>query len=207
MPIESEGSGCTLAWIFSGGGNTYGATAAHCVSGTGAPVNLATNLHSPIERIGQVAFMGNADEPGRDYAFIRIDADDLGDVNPALKGHRNIPTGLTKLREGQPDPVLGPWDRLQPHGADPGTADGGAERHRRRRARRSRRGHSWRLGRPVGNVTDGNTAFGIVNTVGVGANTDALTVVTAGEGGANLDFVLQDAASRGFSVTLRTVGG
>ena len=62
-------------------------------------------------------------------------------------------------------------------------------------------------GRPVGNVTDGNTAFGIVNTVGVGANTDALTVVTAGEGGANLDFVLQDAASRGFSVTLRTVGG
>ena len=56
-------------------------------------------------------------------------------------------------------------------------------------------------------MTDGNTAFGIVNTVGVGANTDALTVVTAGEGGANLDFVLQDAASRGFSVTLRTVGG
>ena len=103
VPIESEGSGCTLAWIFSGGGNTYGATAAHCVSGTGAPVNLATNLHSPIERIGQVAFMGNADEPGRDYAFIRIDADDLGDVNPALQGHPEHPhRGLTKLREGQP---------------------------------------------------------------------------------------------------------
>jgi hypothetical protein len=38
-------------------------------------------------------------------------------------------------------------------------------------------------------------------------NSGALTVVTAGEGGANLDFVLQDAAARGLSLTLRTVGG
>jgi hypothetical protein len=42
--------------------------------------------------------------------------------------------------------------------------------------------------------------------VGVGVNTGAVTVVTAGEGGANLDFVLQDAANHGFPVTLRTVG-
>ena len=62
-------------------------------------------------------------------------------------------------------------------------------------------------GGPVANVTDGNTALGIVNTVGVGVNSDALTVVTPGEGGANLDFVLQDAAARGFTVALKTVSG
>ena len=62
-------------------------------------------------------------------------------------------------------------------------------------------------GGPVGNISDGNTAFGIVDTVGVGANTGALTVVDAGEGGANLDFVLQDAASHGLGgLTLSTVG-
>jgi hypothetical protein len=61
-------------------------------------------------------------------------------------------------------------------------------------------------GGPVGNITDNNTAFGIVDTVGAGVNTGALTVVTAGEGGANLDFVLQDAAAHGLSgLTLRTV--
>jgi hypothetical protein len=59
----------------------------------------------------------------------------------------------------------------------------------------------------VASVSDGNTAFGIVDTVGAGVNSGALTVVTAGEGGANLDFVLQDAAARGLSLTLRTVGG
>lgn len=208
MPIESEGSGCALAWIFSGGGNTYGATAAHCVSGSGAPVNLATNLYGPIERIGQVAFMGNADEPGRDYAFIRIDADDLGDVNPALKGHPNIPTGVSRSY------AKGNLIQFSGHGI--GFNLTAPTQERRMGVLNATDGVEHDVlgavtpgdsGGPVGNVTDGNTAFGIVNTVGVGANTDALTVVTAGEGGANLDFVLQDAASRGFSVTLRTVDG
>jgi hypothetical protein len=60
-------------------------------------------------------------------------------------------------------------------------------------------------GGPVADLTYGNTAFGIVDTVGVGVNSDALTVVTAGEGGANLDFVLRDAAAHRFPITLRAV--
>jgi hypothetical protein len=207
--IESEGSFCTLAWIFNGGGGTYAASAAHCFSGVGAPVNLSTSsLGTSIERIGQVAFIGNADEPGRDYAFVRIDDEDLGQVSPALKGHPNIPTGvsrnyakgnliqfsghgtgfhLTAPTQEQRIGVLNATDGVEHDVLGPVTP-----------------GDS---GGPVGNISDSNTAFGIVNTLGAGANTDALTVVTAGEGGANLDFVLQDAASRGFSVTLRTVGG
>ncbi len=38
----------------------------------------------------------------------------------------------------------------------------------------------------------------------MGVNTGGLTVATAGEGGANLDFVLEDAAAHGLSLTLRT---
>jgi hypothetical protein len=208
VPIESEGSGCTLAWIFDGGGATYAATAAHCVSGVGAPVNLATILHSPIEPIGQVAFMGNADEPGRDYAFIRIDPDDVGDVSPALKGHPNIPTGVSR------NYAKGNIVQFSGHGI--GFNLTAPTQERRIGVLNATDGIEHDVlgavtpgdsGGPVGNITDGNTAFGIVNTVGAGVNTDALTIVTAGEGGANLDFVLRDAAARGFSVTLRTVGG
>jgi hypothetical protein len=60
-------------------------------------------------------------------------------------------------------------------------------------------------GGPVANVTDGNKALGIVNTVGVAVNGGALTVAHAGEGGNNLEFVLSDAAARGFTVALRTI--
>jgi hypothetical protein len=206
--IESEGSFCTLAWIFDGGGNTYASTAAHCVSGVGAEVNLAdASLGDPIERIGQVAFMGNADQPGRDYAFIQIDAEDLGQVNPALKGHPEFPTGVSRnYAKGNVMQFSG--NGLGFHVAQP-------TREQRIGVLNFTDGVEHDIlgavtpgdsGGPVGNATDGNTAFGIVNTVGAGVNSDALTVATAGEGGANLDFVLQDAASRGFSVTLRTVG-
>src|SRR5687767_9889479 len=73
IAISTEGTGCTLAWIFERvqqGPNgqpvvsVFGSTAAHCVERVGQQVNNA----STSERIGQVAFVGNADEEGRDYA-------------------------------------------------------------------------------------------------------------------------------------------
>src|SRR5215208_1310468 len=94
--IESEGSYCTLAWILDGPGGPYAATAAHCVSGEGAVVNLATgSLGSVVERIGTVALRGDPDTDGRDYAIIRIDPAVAGQLNPALAGHPDIPTGVS----------------------------------------------------------------------------------------------------------------
>jgi hypothetical protein len=210
--ITMDGSFCTLNWIYDGAGplagNVYAGTAAHCVSGVGQEVSLATgSLGEPIERIGEVAFVGDADEPGRDYAFIRVDAEDLSQVNPALKGHPNIPTGVsTGYARG---------DVMQFSGYGIVFHLAGATREQRIGVLNATDGVEHDIlgavtpgdsGGPVADVTDGNTAFGIVNTVGAGVNTGALTVVTAGEGGANLDFVLQDAANRGFPVTLRTIG-
>src|SRR3954469_6001294 len=95
--IESEGSFCTLAWILDGGGGPYAATAAHCVSGQGAVVNLATgSLGSVVERIGTVALRCHAATDGRDYSIIQIDPAVAGQLNPALAGHPSIPTGVSR---------------------------------------------------------------------------------------------------------------
>lgn len=207
--IESEGGFCTLAWVLDGPGGPYAATAAHCVSGQGAVVNLASgSLGSTIERIGTVALRGDPNTPGRDYSIIRIDPGVAGQLSPALAGHPSIPTGVSH------NYAKGNLMQFSGHGvATDATAP--TQQQRVGVLNAIDGGHHDILGLvtpgdsggPVGNISDGNTAFGIVDTVGVGVNSGALSVVTAGEGGANLDFVLQDAAAHGLGgLTLRTVG-
>lgn len=209
--IESGGSYCTLAWIFDGPGGVYGSTAAHCVDGVGATVNLASGaLTSTIESIGTVAFAGNADEPGRDYAFIRIEDEDLGQVRGALKGWPAIPTGIaTNAQKG---------DLIQFSGHGVGfSLTQPTQEQRKGILNLPDDGNgehtvigpviSGDSGGPVADITAGNTALGIVNTIGVGVNTDGLSPLHVGEGGTNLTFVLADAAARGFGgLTLRTAG-
>jgi hypothetical protein len=205
--IESEGAFCTLNWIFDGAGGPYAGTAAHCVSGVGAVVNLASgSLGSDIERIGTVVLRGDPDTPGRDYAIVRIDPAVAGQLNPALAGHPNIPTGVSRGY------AKGDLMQFSGHGvATDATAP--TQQQRVGVLNAIDGGHHDILGAvtpgdsggPVADISDGNTAFGIVDTVGVGVNTGALTVAAVGEGGSNLDFVLQDAAAHGLSLTLRTV--
>jgi hypothetical protein len=209
VPIESEGSFCTLNWIFDGAGGPYAGTAAHCVSRGGAVVNLATApLGDVVERIGTVALRGDPDTPGRDYAIIRVDPGAAGQLNPAMAGHPDIPTGVSRNYAKD--------NLMQFSGNGVGFHVTNLTREQRVGVLNAIDGGHHDIigavtpgdsGGPVANVSDGNTAFGIVDTVGAGVNSGALTVVTAGEGGANLDFVLQDAAARGLSLTLRTVGG
>lgn len=213
VSIVADGSFCTLNWIYDGqgaqAGKVYGGTAAHCVSSVGQQVSLATGaLGSEVERIGQVAFLGNADEPGRDYAFIEIDAADLGKVNPALKGWPAIPTGVSTTATASNGDII----QFSGHGVGFSLTQPTQEQRKGVLNLMEEAEHlvlgpviSGDSGGPVANVTDGNKALGIVNTVGVAANSNALTVAHAGEGGNNLEFVLKDAAQRGFSVALRTV--
>jgi|SRR5215211_6518688 len=205
--IESQGSFCTLNWIFDGAGGPYAGTAAHCVSGVGAVVNLASgSLGSTVERIGTVALRGDPDTPGRDYALVRIDPERAGELNPALAGHPDIPTGVSH------NYAKGDLMQFSGHGVG-FDASAPTQQQRVGVLNAIDGGHHDIVGGvtpgdsggPVADLTDGNTAFGVVDTVGVGVNTGSLTVVTAGEGGSNLDFVLQDAAAHGLSVTLRTV--
>lgn len=213
VAIVADGSYCTLNWIYDGqgaqAGKVYGGTAAHCVSAVGQQVSLATGaLGSEIERIGQVAFLGNADEVGRDYAFIEIDAADVSKVNPALKGWPGIPTGVSTSATAKKGDII----QFSGHGV--GFSNTQPSQEQRKGVLNFTDGTehlvlgaviSGDSGGPVANVTDGNKAFGIVNTVGVAANSNALTVAHAGEGGNNLEFVFRDAAARGFNVALRTI--
>jgi hypothetical protein len=68
VSITMGGSYCTLNWIYDGtgsqAGNVYGGTAAHCVSGVGQQVFLATgSLGSPILQIGTVAYAWPTSRP------------------------------------------------------------------------------------------------------------------------------------------------
>lgn len=211
--IEADGSYCTLAWIFNGPGGTYGSTAAHCVEAVGQVVNLASGaLMAPIERIGTVAFRGDENTPGRDYAFILIDSEDAGKVNPALKGWPSIPTGVSTAATAEPGDLI----QFSGHGVGFSLTQPTQEQRKGvLNVDADENGEhtvigpviSGDSGGPVANITDGNKALGIVNTVGVGVNTDGLSPVHVGEGGVNVEHALADAAARGFGgLTLRTVG-
>lgn len=86
-------SRCTLNFVYDGtgplAGEVYIATAAQCVGGVGAPVRLVTG-----EVFGQVAFMGEANIPSWDFAFIAVLTSHVGRVSPAVKGHPQYPTGI-----------------------------------------------------------------------------------------------------------------
>ena len=214
VSIEADGSYCTLAWILDGPGGTYAATAAHCVAGVGQAINVASGaLMSPIERIGTVAFRGDENTPGRDYAFILIDSEDLAQVDPALKGWPEIPQGMSTAQTASPGDLI----QFSGHGVGFSLTQPTQEQRKGilNVAADASGEHtvigpviSGDSGGPVADITDGNKALGIVNTVGIGVNTEGLLPTHVGEGGVNLEHALADAAAQGFGgLTLRTVGG
>jgi hypothetical protein len=195
--IVSGDSQCTLNWIYDGPGGPYGGTAAHCVSGSGARVELLADGTS----FGTVAIFNE----NLDYALIRVDAEDVGFINPALKGHPTIPAGVSTVSTAR----VG--DTMQFSGYGVATSPLGQTRESRTGTLGYNDGTQHYIygavspgdsGGPVADRTDGLKAFGIVNTVGVAAT----PVPQAGEGGLSLDALLADAAARGTPVTVRLVG-
>jgi hypothetical protein len=206
VSITMGGSYCTLNWIYDGtgslAGKVYGGTAAHCVDGVGQSVSMANGTFGdPVLELGKVAYVDN----NLDYAFIEIDAGNVLFVNPALKGHPQIPTGVSTTETAQ----LGDIIQFSGHGVGfhllPVTQEqrkgvlvfNDGEQHYVDGAVSF--GDS---GGPVADMTDGNKALGLVNTVGLGV----AGLPYVGEGGVSLEGMFTDAASAGFTVALRTVG-
>lgn len=206
VSITMGGSYCTLNWIYDGTGNqagkVYGGTAAHCVKTVGQTVELSTSsLGDPVLTLGKVAYIdGNLD-----YAFIEIAPANLPYVDPALKGHPQIPTGVSTTSTAK----LG--DVIQFSGNGVGFHVLPTTQEQRKGVLVSNDGTQHYVdgavtpgdsGGPVADVTDGNKALGIVNTVGVGV----AGLPYVGEGGVSLQGMFADAAAAGFTVRLRTVG-
>jgi hypothetical protein len=201
--LEFGDSFCTMNWVYNGAdGSTYVGAARHCTTGVGQEVDLATgSLGTPIERIGAVAYTSAA----LDFLLIRLDAGVLGQVNPAMAGHPAIPTGVSTTSTA----AVGDVVQYSGHGV--GFDETTPTQQQRVGVLGFNDGtqhYSYGAvtpgdsGGPVGDVTDGNKALGIVDTVGVAVVNNTPQV---GEGGVSLQALLADAGAHGFSVSLRTV--
>src|SRR3712207_5646490 len=87
---ENGTSPCTMNFAYAGNGKTYLGTAAHCVGRVG-------EVAYDIEGVpfGKVAFIGDENSTEWDFAFIEVDAEDVGRVSAAVKGHPAYPKGST----------------------------------------------------------------------------------------------------------------
>lgn len=198
-------SWCTLNWIYDGvgarTGKVYAGTAAHCVSKVGQRVSLSTmSLGEPILSFGRVAFVA----PTLDYAFIEVDAAKRKLVRASLLGHPEVPTGVSTRRTA----AVGDQMRFSGHGVG---FDLTAYTQQQRMGVLAYNDGTRQYvygpvtqgdsGGPVANASDGDKAFGIVNTLSAGLT----PLPFVGEGGLALEGVLADAARRGFAVKLRVV--
>jgi hypothetical protein len=190
---ETDAGSCTLNFAYTGGGNTYLGTAAHCVESIGQRVRDIEGVE-----FGSVAFIGDADTTEWDFAFIAVDAEDLGRVSPAVKGHPTFPRGSTTPAET----LTGDMIQLSGYGLGYGTTPTTRER------RQAVMGfddteyytvsgpiHWGDSGGPLVHIGTGK-ALGIVSRLCAG---------TCSEMGPTVQGILAKAASRGFPVTLRTV--
>lgn len=190
---ETDAGSCTLNYIYDGGGVTYAGTAAHCTASVGQPVRDIDGV-----QFGTVAFRGDENDTARDYAFIRIDAEDLGRVSPGVKGYPQYPTGSTVPT----DTATGDQIQLSGYGLGYDTTKQTQE------GRKAIMGfddtqiydvtgpiHWGDSGGPLVQIKTGK-ALGIVSRLCVGICT---------EEGPTVQGLMADAAARGFAVTLRTV--
>jgi hypothetical protein len=200
--LKFGNSYCTANWVYDGAGGPYIGAAGHCAEeGVGQQVDLSTaSLGSSIERIGTVAYISNA----FDYLLVRLDAGVLSQLSPAMAGHPNIPTGVSTPATAKQGDII----QFSGHGVvfDFTTV---TQQQRIGIFNFFDSGDQYVIGPvtpgdsggPVADVTDGNKAVGIVDTVGVSVTPEGVNV---GEAGVAVYALLQDAAAHGFPISLRT---
>ena len=191
---ETDAGSCTLNFAYTGpSGETLLGTAAHCVESVGQGVRDIDG-----EQFGTVAFIGDADTTEGDFAFIRVEPEDVGRVSAAVKGHPAYPKGSTVPT----DTVTGDTIQLSGYGLGYGTTPTTQEK------RTAVMGyddanyytvsgpiHWGDSGGPLVHVRTGK-ALGIVSRLCAGA---------CSEMGPTVQGILAKAAAAGFPVTLRTV--
>ena len=190
---ETDAGSCTLNFAYSGGGGTLLGTAAHCVDSVGQRVRDIDGVE-----FGSVSFIGDADATDRDFAFIKVDAEDVGRVSPAVKGHPQYPKGSTVPA----DTATGDSIQLSGYGLGYGTNPITQEK------RQALMGfddpsyytvtgpiHWGDSGGPLVHIKTGK-ALGIVSRLCAGA---------CSEMGPTVQGILAKAAAAGYPVSLRTV--
>jgi hypothetical protein len=200
--VNESGSQCTTNWVYDGtgahAGEVFIGTAAHCVDNVGEAIAMQdATFGSSTLTIGEVAFIS----PNLDYSFIRVAEENLGSVSPAMKGHPDIPTGVSTTE------TAGFGDLVQFSGHGVGFHLTTLTQEERVGVLHFMDETDWSAagpvisgdsGGPVGNLTDDNKALGVVDVICVGTS-------CAGAGGVTVQGLLADSASLGFTVQLRTI--
>ncbi|HEX8123441.1 MAG TPA: trypsin-like peptidase domain-containing protein [Solirubrobacteraceae bacterium] len=190
---ETDVGSCTLNFVYTGGGVTYLGTAAHCVASVGQRVRDIDGVE-----FGSVAFIGNADQTSTDFAFIKVDTEDLARVSPAVKGWPAYPTGSTVPA----DTVIG--DSIQLSGYAVGYDTTKTTQEQRTAVFAFDDAETYAVNGPIhwgdsgGPLVHKRTgrALGIVSRLCLG---------TCTEEGPTVQGILAKAAARGFPVALKTV--
>jgi hypothetical protein len=191
---ETDAGSCTLNFAYTGpSGETLLGTAAHCVDRVGQRVRDLDGVE-----FGSVSFTGDPDVTEWDFAFIKVDAEDVARVSAAVKGHPQYPIGYTVPA----DTTLGDEIQLSGYGLGYGTTKPTQER---RRAVFMSDDHEWYSvtgpihwgdsGGPLVHIRT-SKALGIVSRLCVGVCTEM---------GPTVQGILDKARNRGYTVTLRTV--
>ena len=190
---ETDVGSCTLNFVYNGGGKTYLGTAAHCVSSIGQPVR---DIDGTV--FGKVAFIGDQNTTAWDFAFIEVDAEDLGRVSPAVKGWPAFPKGATTPAET----LVG--DSIQISGYGLGYDTTPATQEQRRAVMGSDDASTYTVSGPI---HWGDSGGPLVH-IGTGKALGIVSRLCAGacsEEGPTVQGIIAKAASRGFAVSLRTI--
>ena len=190
---ETDAGSCTLNFVYDGGGKTYLGTAAHCVERVGQRTRDIEGVE-----FGRVAFIGDADTTERDYAFIEVDAEDLGRVSPAVKGYPQYPVGYTTPTQ------TASGDRIQLSGYGLGYGTTTTTQEKRQAVMGFDDQSFYTVTGPIhwGDSGGPLVHIGTARALGI---VSRLCVGVCSEEGPTVQGILSDAAANGFPVTLRTV--
>ena len=190
---ETPKGACTLNFVYTDGTSTYLGTAAHCANGVG---DRAEDIEG-VE-FGTVSWIGDEDETAWDFAFIKVDPEDVARVSPAVKGWPAYPKGSTVPS----DTATGDSIQLSGYGLGYGTTKPTQEQRTALHAFDDTEMYAvngpihWGdSGGPLVHKRTGK-ALGIVSRLCIG---------TCTEEGPTVQGILAKAAASGFPVTLRTV--
>ena len=197
--VRTASGSCTLNFVYDGAGayagKVYLGTAAHCVDRVGESVRDDDGV-----TWGTVAFIGPWITTATDYAFIEVASAHVGRVSAAMKGHPQYPKGVAVDEET----LIG--DQVQFSGYGVGFSS-------TQETRESRVGvltfDDSGVQRVYGTVTWGDSGGPVVHVptgkaLGIATEICVASAVCT-EKGPTIDGVIQDAASAGFTVALRTV--
>ncbi len=197
--LQTDAGQCTLNFVYDGlgrnAGKVYIGTAAHCGEEVGQEARDVDD-----KAFGTFAFLADPDDPARDYAFIEVAPEHLSRVDPALKGHPELPKGFTAPEETEAG------DMIQMSGYGLGFGETQPTQENRQTILQSDDADIFTLSGPSVNGDSGGPFVHIPTGKALGLVSQYGFTYGSTDVGPTIQGVLAKAAKAGFPVSLRAAG-